>query len=357
MNGEKSRNIDVYSQFRAMLRAAPRSLSFNKDTRKDFYSWKAAFKKKIEELLGRFPKPVPLNPAVVEEIYIDDFEDIGIPPFIQKKILYDTDKYSSCMAYLLLPANLNDKEKRPAILNAHGHGMGNKKLIGLDPGTWGIEGPNYEASAIHLVKEGFIVLAPDWRPFGERRLRPDYQRRGRDPCNITHMSFKYFDYNLLSLNISDAMRSVDYLSSIPQVDTRKIGMVGKSYGGTMTAYTAALDERISVAAISGYLSTLDDAMSDRGLGNYCGAQFLPGLLNWGDIPDVIGLIAPRPLLIEAGERDECFVFQDTTKAYELLSEIYEAAGSLNMLQRDVAKVGHEYIFNKLPCFLSKYLKN
>jgi hypothetical protein len=98
-------------------------------------------------------------------------------------------------------------------------------------------------------------------------------------------------------------------------------MVGKSYGGTMTTYTAALDDRIKAACVSGYLSTLDDAMSRRGLGNYCGAQYLPGLLEWGDIPDVVGLIAPRPLLIEAGERDTCFVFPDTTKAYERLAKI------------------------------------
>nr|MDO8111727.1 alpha/beta hydrolase family protein [Candidatus Sigynarchaeota archaeon] len=353
------RLIGVYDQFRARFEDAPKKLAFTKGTA--FAAWKERFKSKVKELIGPFPAPVPLNAEVQEELSLDEFEEAGIPAFIQQKIVYDTEKYAACVAHLLVPKNINKGEKRPAVLVAHGHGSGKAQMVGICPTTWNPRngsptgGPNFEALAIHLVGQGFVVLAPDWRPFGERSLKPEYCRPGRDSCNVTDMSFQYFGFTLLALNVWDAMKSIDLLQSLPYVDGKRIGMVGKSYGGTMTTYTTALDDRIKVACVSGYLSTLDDAMSMRGLGNYCGAQFVPGLLEWGDIPDVVGLIAPRPLLIEAGKKDDCFIFPDATKAYEKLVTIYEAAGHRENLDRDVADVEHEMIFQKMPEFFKKYL--
>jgi hypothetical protein len=355
----KKRYLAGYDMIRARFDHAPRRLEYVDGT--PFDAWKARFKQKILEIIGPFPEAVPLNTEILEEVIIDDFVDAGIKPFIQRKIVYDTEPFGSCVAQLLVPTNIKAGERRPAILCAHGHGSCKQQMIGIDPTTWLAKGgspegaPNYEAAALHLVKLGHVVIAPDWRAFGERALDPEYTRQGRDPCNVLHMGFGYFGYTLLGLNVWDAMRSIDVLQSMPQVDPARIGMTGKSYGGTMTTYTTALDDRIKVACISGYLSTLDDAISRRGLGNYCGAQYLPGLLEWGDIPDVFGLIAPRPLLIEAGKRDTCFVFPDTTKAYNRLANIYAAAGHPEHLDRDVADVEHEFIFKKLPGFFAKYL--
>lgn len=349
----------MYDQFRARFEDAPRKMTFTEGM--EFVPWKEQFVQKIRELLGPFPEPVPLDVEVQEEIYLDEFEDGGIPAFTQQKIVYNTEQYASCTAYLLVPAGIKDGEQRPGILCAHGHGSGKAQMIGFDAMTWPqknsspANAPNFEATALHLVKDGYVVIAPDWRAFGERALDKEYCRNNRDSCDITSMSFEYFGFKLLALNVWDAMKTIDLLQSLPYVDGNRIGMVGKSYGGTMTTYTTAFDDRIKAACISGYLSTLDDAMSRRGLGNYCGAQYLPGLLEWGDIPDVVGLIAPRPLLIEAGTNDDCFVFPDTTKAYERVETIYEAAGARELLDRDVADVSHEMIFQKLPAFFKNYL--
>ncbi|MBD3350707.1 MAG: acetylxylan esterase [Candidatus Lokiarchaeota archaeon] len=352
---DDKRLISVFAQFRARLKDAPRKLTFRQGS--DFTKWKKEFRRKVLELLGRFPKRVPLNIEILEEEIIDDFVGEGVPIYKQQKIVYNTEPYASCVAYLLIPEDIKKNEKRPAILSAHGHGSGKNKLIGWDPVTFnpGNDLPNYEAAAIHFVREGYIVIVPDWRPFGERKLNDAYTRPNRDPCNVTYMSFGYFGYNLLALNVWDAMRTIDVLETISSVDKKRIGMVGKSYGGTMTTYTAALDNRIKAAVISGYLSTLNDALSMRALGNYCGSQYLPGLLEWGDIPDIAGLIAPRPLLIEAGKKDECFVIDDATKAYKHLHRIYHAANASEKLSRDVADVEHSYIFKNLLPFLAQNL--
>nr|MDO8117058.1 alpha/beta fold hydrolase [Candidatus Sigynarchaeota archaeon] len=347
------RLVAVRDQFFAMVRDAPRKIAFNESI--EFTGWQATFKAKIKELIGQFPDPVPLDFEIIEEQAIDDFEDGGVPRFIQQEVIFNSDAHASVSAYLLIPGDLGRGDRRPAVLCAHGHGTGKSQMVGMDRSTWGKGAPNVEAAAIHLVKEGYVVLAPDWRGFGDRVLDPVFCRQGRDPCNVTYMAFGYCGYSLLALNVWDAMRSIDVLQSLPSVDHGRIAMIGKSYGGTMTTYTTALDDRVKCAVISGYLSTLDDAISMRGTGNYCGAQYIHGLLEWGDIPDVAGLIAPRPLLIETGIKDDCFVFEDTTKAYHKLQAIYKASGHPENLDRDVADVKHEFIFHKLPAFLKKHL--
>lgn len=349
------RPLGVLDQVASRLAVAPKRLAFKQGD--DFASWRVAFKRKILDLLGPFPEPVPPRLETVDREIIDDFEADGIAPFEQRTIVYDTEPHGSCIAYLLVPADASASDPRPGILVAHGHGAGRRAMVGLDKSTWdpGKPVPNVEATALHLAGRGHVVLAPDWRGFGDRSLDPAFCRPGRDPCNVSALSLGYFGCSLLALNVWDAMRSVDVLRSLPCVDPARIGMAGKSYGGTMTAYTTALDDRISCAVVSGYLSTLNDALSMRGLGNTCGAQHLHGLLEWGDIPDVLGLIAPRPLLIEAGTRDACFAFDDATRAFESLARIYRASGHPERLQRDVADAGHDVIFNELPRFFQRHL--
>ena len=350
-----TRALKILDQLTRRLASAPKKMQFSPAS--NFSVWSAQFKMKIEELLGSMPDPVPLNMEIVEEEYIEDYEELGIQPYYQQKILYDSEAHASVDAYLLIPASVHDHPDHqvPAILNAHGHGMGNKKLVNLDPKYWSEEGVSFEASAIHLMNGGFVVLAPDWRGFGDRKLDEDFRRKGRDSCNVNYLSFGYFGYNLLALNVFDAQRSLDLLQTLPFVDGTRLGMVGKSYGGTLTAYTSAIDDRIKAAVVSGYLSTLEDAFSPHARGNFCGAQYLPGLLEWGDIPDVIGLICPRPLLIEAGICDDCFEYSDATKAFTHLQKIYRAGNASAFLERDTAEVAHEYIFHRMVPFLQQYL--
>ena len=101
---------------------------------------------------------------------------------------------------------------------------------------------------------GYVVVAPDWRAFGERRLGGDFGQR--DACNVFFIKGMLMGVNLLALNVWDALRSIEYLQLRPEVDPGRIGCVGLSYGGTMTLYTAALDERVKCAVVSGYLKLL-----------------------------------------------------------------------------------------------------
>ena len=56
------------------------------------------------------------------------------------------------------------------------------------------------------------------------------------------------------------------------------------------------------------------------------------LLTYGDIPEVHGLIAPRALMAQIGQRDTCFLYPDAARAAEHLTAIYQAAGCPEQLE-------------------------
>lgn len=255
-----------------------------------FAAWHAALRAKLTELLGPLPERVPLEAA------IDATEPF--PAYHQHHVVYRTAPGVEAPAYLLIPRGADAAHPAPAVLALHGHGEGKGQLVARgDP-------PNIYASlARRYAESGFVVLAPDAIGFGERAA--DFRRYGgRDGCNVNYLKLALFGQNLMALNIWDDMRALDYLASRPEVDAARLGCAGLSFGGTRTMYLAALDERVRAALVSGYLTSFRAYAIDTG--NFCGSQFLPGVYAWGDVADIHGLIAPRPLLIQAGRADRGF---------------------------------------------------
>jgi dienelactone hydrolase len=170
------------------------------------------------------------------------------------------------------------------------------------------------------------------------------------------MAQGYLGQHFLALQIWDGMRTVDYLASRPEVDPDRLGVGGLSFGGTMTTYLAALEPRLKVACISGYVSTVkNDAITMRGKGNFCGAQYMPGLLTIGDIPEVAGLIAPKPLICEMGTEDQCFVIADAKAGFARVKAIYEAAGAGDRIDCDIFEGGHQWSGAKSFPWFEKWL--
>ena len=111
--------------------------------------------------------------------------------------------------------------------------------------------------------------------YGPRQLDPSNREVPPDegglraPADLSfwRKAWWWFDFavlvNLARFRIWDGMRGLDYLSSRPEVDTSRIGCVGNSGGGTLTAYIAALDPRVTVAAIGCYITTLRRRMGNR----------------------------------------------------------------------------------------------
>ena len=266
---QRLRNLSMGEYFLRKYERTPRPMAFDASTPGDFEAWKSEFREVVTRCLGPFPDPVDPHPDVIEVV------DEG--QYRREKVIFDSEPDMSVVAYVLVPNDLAPSERRPAILAAHGHGGGKDDVCGIGHGEAErvnrIAALNYDY-ARQFALRGYVVIAPDWRAFGERRAGGSAPNR--DVCDLLQDKALLFGDNLLTLNVWDARCAVSYLQSRPEVDPDRIGCAGLSYGGTMTLFATVLDERIKCAVISGYLNRFESFALNRG--NFCGAQLPIGLL-------------------------------------------------------------------------------
>ncbi|MCS7224712.1 MAG: alpha/beta fold hydrolase [Armatimonadetes bacterium] len=347
MAGVSPSNLSMGEYLLHLLNTVQPSMPMPTQDRQAWEDWRVAFSRKVLESLGPLPEPVA-DPQVV----VIEKTDEG--SFTKEKVLIQTEAVMSVPAYLLVPKGIKEGEKRAGILACHGHGNGKDDVCGITHGEWhrhwGISVHNYDY-ALQLVREGYVVLAPDWRGFGERRLGGS--QSGKDHCDMLLIKCLLFGINPLGLNVWDGMRCLDFLQSRNEVDKEKLGCVGLSYGGTMTLFISAMDQRVKAAIISCYLNSLG-SFAIR-LGNFCGVQVPIGLLRYGDLAEVAALIAPRPLCIEAGLRDEVFPVDDTRRAIEVLRNVYRLHDCEDWLVYDEFDGGHQWHGTVSIPFLKRFL--
>jgi hypothetical protein len=113
--------------------------------------------------------------------------------------------------------------------------------------------------------------------------------------------------------------------------------MGISGGGTVTVFSAALEPRIRLAFVSGYLNTFRDSILSL---SHCIDNYVPGILQWAEMYDVAGLIAPRPLFIESGEKDRIFPIGASRESYAQVKKIYEVFGAGDLVQQEVFPAEH-----------------
>ncbi len=343
---ERVRNLSVGEYFLRIYRSTPRPLSFRAGSKEELEEWRREFSGRMRECLGPFPATCEPDPEVIEVV------DAG--PYWREKVLFNSETDMAVVAYVLVPKGIRRGERRPAVLACHGHGAGKDDVCGIHHGEQRrverIAELNY-AYAHQMALRGYVVIAPDWRGFRERRLGGE--EAPRDGCNVLFIKGMLLGVNMLTLNIWDAMACITYLESRPEVDPQRIGCAGLSYGGTVTLFTAALDERVRCAVVSGYLNTF--GAYALGLANFCGVQTPVGLLKYGEMADVGCLIAPRPLLLEAGAGDAGFPIEASREASQAVQLSYEVAGVPERFDVDEFDGGHRWSGRRAYEWLDRWL--
>jgi dienelactone hydrolase len=278
--------------------------------------WHTDFRAKLAEIMGLFPRDrCPLNPRSIETV-----EEEG---YIRHKVSFQSEPGVAVPAYLYVPKDLDQAEKHRALLCLHGHGRGIKDVAGIwtteEERKWATD-HNYDY-ARQFARRGYVVLAPEARGFGERRTGSEAG------CHIPGVLSIYLGVTIVGQRTWDDMRAIDYLASLPYVDGNRIGTLGLSEGGKRTLYLSALDDRVKVAVVSGYFTTLRKEIEiwDKFQGwDIC--NYIPGLLQYGDLPDVASLIAPRPLLIENGRDDPLYSLEAVEIGYRIVATAYKDLG-------------------------------
>jgi dienelactone hydrolase len=229
----------------------------------------------------------------------------------------------------------------PAVIAVHGHGSGMDDLVGLNAdGSQRTQPQGYHQDfALALCRRGMVVLAPELRGFGRRREPQDQAAGPTDNgCHAAAWWGIMLGKPLLGSRVGDVLRGLDLLQALPEVDEQRIGIMGGSGGGAVGLFAAALDQRLCAAVISNYFCTFEASILAM---QHCACNYIPGLLQDGEIYDVAALIAPRPLLIEAGTDDPIFPLPGVLAAYERLHESYSLQGAAKHLERDVFVGGHQ----------------
>ena len=233
-----------------------------------------------------------------------------------EKVVFQSRPHNYVTANLYLPDGLD--APRGAILFLCGHHHQAKHQ------------PEYQAVCQILVRAGLVVLAQDPIGQGERLsyYEPALGATTVGSCTTEH---DYAGAQCLPLGDSlarymlhDAMRSIDYLASRPEVDARRIGVTGNSGGGTQTSLMMLAERRIAAAAPGTFIMNRETYM-------HCGGaqdaeQIWPGFTAAGfDHEDILIAMTPRPVRVLAVTSDY-FPIEGTRRTVARCKRIWEIAG-------------------------------
>lgn len=343
------RNTSPLKMFLALAEAHPPIHSFRDEN--DFADWKQEVRPKVMATLGDFPARVPLNPELIVE-----WNEDGL---CKRRYLIDVSEFISAEVIVACPENLPQGARLPAILCCHGHGaFGMAPVMGERASAeirQSIESHNYDYGH-QMAKKGFVTYAIDWIGFGTRNdnRKPNLRMMtASDWCNQLYLHATMLGMTSLSINITHGMAATDFVSSLPYVNAERLGVMGLSGGGTMSLWMGLCDDRIKAVEVICY----SNLWADFGLNdiNYCGMQVAPGLLKLVDVPELQGLLAPKPLLVDIGIYDPCFLVESAMRCYRKVEKIYGKAGASDRLELDLFPGTHAWSGRKAPDFFGKYL--
>ena len=313
-------------------------------------TWQAQTRPRLEKLLGFSDLPCSeLDPILIESV------DCGT--YTREKILLHPSTKIMLPVYLLIPHNI--QAPTAAVVAFHGHGYGVKDIVGLwEDGSERSRADGYQKDfAVELCKNGFVVAAPEISCFGERQTDFSYLNIefGQElPSTCAHTAFlaSFLGGTVLGLRVFEGKRLLDYLATRSEIDSNRVGAMGISGGGMHAMYSTCLDNRIKACVISGYYSTFAASILAM---HHCPCNYVPGLWQFGEMYDLIGLIAPRPVLVEAATRDWIFPINAVRHALARGRQVYEVFESPGSLEADLFEGRHEISGQKAYSFLKEKL--
>ncbi|MCH7890812.1 MAG: acetylxylan esterase, partial [Gemmatimonadetes bacterium] len=142
--------------------------------------------------------------------------------------------------------------------------------------------------AVQAVERGYIAIAPAARGTSTTGIRDIKGRHGNRDCRSQLMHALLAGRTAMAERVWDVMRLIDWALAEFYVIESRILVMGNSGGGVITCYVAACDDRITCAVPScSYCSFV----GETGYIHHCDCNAVPGISRWGEIWDLVGLIA------------------------------------------------------------------
>lgn len=249
-------------------------------------------------------------------------------------------------AYGIYMVPKNIEGKAPLIVAIHGGGGNPEAIVGLDTRI------NYHFFGQEAVKRGYAVWAPGLTMLSGYANDPKIPGVSRD---ILDKQLRMLGSSIIGLEIYKIIESTKTLiHERAEIDSKNVGMTGLSWGGYFTMYAAALCPFIKAAAISGNFRD-----SEAELNKIMDFNLINSLTNSFDgfgYFQAIGMICPRPCLVQLGEQDSLFGMGEARAEAKRASFFYEQLGMEDNFKFASHPGGHEFEIEGIFDFFGENLK-
>jgi cephalosporin-C deacetylase-like acetyl esterase len=283
-------------------------------TREEWETRRREIRARLQQAFGSFPeKPCPLEPKVLGVLQRDGYRI--------EKLIFQT----MPGVWMTASAYVPDRPgKHPALLAVHGHWRGAR----LDPVV--------QKRCIGPAKLGYFVLAVDAFGAGERGLS---KKLGEYHGEMVAATLLPTGMTLAGLQVYENMRAVDYLLSRSEVDGAKIAVTGASGGGNQAMYAGAWDDRfgavVPVCSVGTYQVYLGTAC--------CMCEVVPGALRFTEEGGILGLTAPRALMVLNATKDAVqFSIPEAKKSLAFASSVYKVYDKPDHVRHTTFDWHHDY---------------
>jgi hypothetical protein len=300
-------------------------------------------KRSLNDIVGPFPEKTELNAKILRTIEKGTYR--------VEHIVYESQPGFYVTSSMFIPAGIKRK-KAPVIIHCSGHS------------AEGYRYKNYQHDILNLVKKGFIVFAFDPVGQGERIEYYDpatgNSTIGGPTAEHSYPGAQAFitGSSQAKYMIWDGIRAVDYLLTRKEVDPLRIGITGRSGGGTQSAYIAAFDERIAAAAPECYITSFTRLLQSIGPQD-AEQNFYHAIAKGIDHADLLLVRAPKPAMMITTTRD-FFSIQGARETAEEVSGIYQAYGkkdNFGMVEDDAPHASTKKNREAMYTFFQKHLNN
>ena len=292
-------------------------------TKADAEKYIQSVKAKIATFFGKLPEKTPLTPKITGKIDRDKYTI--------EKVIFESRPGFLVTANLYVPKGIDGK--RPGVVGSCGHSSNGKAEAA------------YQSFAQGLARMGYVVLIYDPIGQGERLQYGHLKGKGGPSVGVGEHLYAGNQQFLVgeffgTWRAWDGIRALDYLLSRPEVDPKHVGITGNSGGGTLTTWLCGLDDRWTMAAPGCFITTFR-----RNLENELPAdteQCPPHALALGlDHSDFLAVLAPKPLIVLAKEKDY-FDARGAEEAFRRLQRIYGLLGAEENVKLHIGPTGHGY---------------
>lgn len=287
------------------------------------------------------------------DIKYEVLDQIDRGTFLSKKIAVNLNGNTPIISYLLVPKTATNDYKHPAVVIFHDHGakydIGKEKVVEswdnatkLDSSKIWVDkflSGNYIGD--ELAKRGYIVFVTDALGWGDRGPMV-YEQQQALASNLFNLGT-----SLAGIVAYEDMRSIEFIASLPNVDSQKIATVGFSFGAYRSWQAAALSDLVAASISVSWFGDYDGLLQEGNnilRGQSAFYMLHPGVSKKMDIPDIASLSAPKPILIFNGEDDNLFPLSSVQKAYNKIHQIWQSQDAdSNVLTKLWPNLGHVFV--------------